>query len=256
MGQHVKKRWWVYILCDPRTGECRYVGQTSDLVCRFKQHCRAKGRTHTVNLVQSLAKEGLVPDFLPQVVVETEREAKRIEIALMASWRARGAQLTNHTDGGDGTCGFTHRPDSIAKIRASNKKVYDEHPEKRAEVSLRMKTMLADPDKRASYGDHRRGKKFSDESKAKMRAAKLGKKQPPELIEKRTEGLRKRATSLTPEQRKQMSTAASAARLGSRHTDATKQRISAKISALMTPEHRADISVWTKRGMNPISSET
>lgn len=102
-------RWTVYALSDPSTGLIRYVGITTrTLSSRVSEHiynstCR---RTHCASWVKSLTRKGLRPVPL---VLETGDGAgwADAERKWIASYRAAGADLTNHTDGGEGTLGYS-----------------------------------------------------------------------------------------------------------------------------------------------------
>lgn len=88
----------VYYLIDPRTQQVRYVGYTHRPYRRYVDHTTSKEITHKGNWILGLQKIGLQPIFSVRCVVQTEDEAKRIEIALIA----RLPNLTNMTAGGDG----------------------------------------------------------------------------------------------------------------------------------------------------------
>lgn len=107
-------RFLVYGLCDPRTGDIRYVGKTTRTLCqRLLSHCapsHLRKTSHKINWVKSLLVCGLVPLIEElEVCASTEAmdEAERFHIKF---WREMGAALTNATDGGDGFPASFKRP--------------------------------------------------------------------------------------------------------------------------------------------------
>lgn len=92
---------FVYGLCDPETGELRYIGQTTQGVWRIRQHvARAKmrdSRTHTAAWVLQLHYKGTTPEwFILEECCSTELDdAEAFYIAL---YRSLGARLTNILD--------------------------------------------------------------------------------------------------------------------------------------------------------------
>lgn len=117
----------VYALVDPRDRSIRYVGKTTKpLSTRRSQHIalsrrpRSRARathtthtTHTTQWIRSLALLGLTPDVrLLENVNSTypspARALNQAEIAWIAHYRRHGANLTNHTNGGDGGDTRTH----------------------------------------------------------------------------------------------------------------------------------------------------
>lgn len=116
-------RCWIYALCDPETGEVRYVGRTDDIKRRLAIHlsaARSSGpRTHCANWIRSLLLQGKEPDVdvLDYVPVDQAHHMEREYIAL---WRYLiGDRLTNLTDGGDGL--LNPSPEVRAKMSASAK---------------------------------------------------------------------------------------------------------------------------------------
>lgn len=119
---------------------------------------------------------------------DTEQEAFEHEKFLIASFRAIGAELVNFTDGGEGSSGWRHDEKTIQKIKASNTGV------KRSMQSIvNSRVARADwlergiheywtPERRlaarnAVAGNRHPnfGKKFSDDLRAKLSAAHVGK---------------------------------------------------------------------------------
>jgi len=104
----------VYYLLDPLTQEVRYVGISTSPELRFhKGHLRVKGDYHHARWIQSLHQQSLRPILKVKCWVEDSKEAKRIEVFLIATLRSNGARLTNTTRGGDGGDTFTGRTHTI-----------------------------------------------------------------------------------------------------------------------------------------------
>lgn len=99
----------VYGLYDPRDGSLRYVGQTTRLLKkRLQEHLRVKSRTRTTHLghwVSVLWALKLSPTITELGVADSAEDLDELEIRLIASFRALGVNLTNHTEGGGGQKG-------------------------------------------------------------------------------------------------------------------------------------------------------
>jgi hypothetical protein len=102
---------YLYTLCTPETGEVRYVGITilERPRDRFRQHMHQanKGtKSHLYNWIRSLHVE---PDFKVIAQASSYDELKQMEIATIKEMKVQGLPLTNQTEGGDGTLGFSRR---------------------------------------------------------------------------------------------------------------------------------------------------
>lgn len=109
----------IYALCDPRTGEIRYIGKANNSQKRLQAHLRESRRDYPVyRWIRKLAQEGLAPAMKVLEHAEDWREAERRLIALS---RARGDRLLNVVDGGDEPhCSIEVRRENgrkVAKIR-------------------------------------------------------------------------------------------------------------------------------------------
>lgn len=133
---------YIYTLSDPCSGAVRYVGKTIDPRGRLASHIYgANKRPHaSCCWIQSLLTTGARPAM--KIVEEADdcvwQERERYWIA---HFKAQGAALLNHTEGGDGI----HNPT---------------------------------PETRYRMGASNRGRKFSDEIRKKMGDARRGKKKP------------------------------------------------------------------------------
>lgn len=144
--------WYIYVLKDPRSGSVRYVGWSYDIKKRMSAHISSCHRlqTHNARWIKQLLAIGQMP-MIETVEFGTGdwREAERRWIA---HYRNSGINLTNMTDGGEGTLGW--------------------HP---------------DEDTRRKMSVRQTGRKQTPESTAKTRAALLGRKQSPEHARKLSE---------------------------------------------------------------------
>lgn len=107
----------IYGLCDPVTGELRYVGKTTQLLrIRLSQHARSRRRAHLTSWIRSLSKRPSI--FAIEEVDDDGCEAERHHIA---AFKALGARLVNHTPGGEGNPGLRHTEEAKRKIGAASK---------------------------------------------------------------------------------------------------------------------------------------
>ena len=115
----MSRPWLIYVLYDPRTpDEIRYVGKTHQKPGRRLKRHVSDGRqgkpSHCARWIAQLLGLGLRPTM---TVIETGvddgwKEAERRWIAV---YRAQGAPLTNITDGGEGTSGWTPSTEDCAR---------------------------------------------------------------------------------------------------------------------------------------------
>jgi hypothetical protein len=126
----------IYVLIDPRDSAIRYVGMTQHtLQFRLRLHLREKkSRGHKVWWVQKLVRIGMPPriDLIQQVPIKFGPDAERYWISY---FRATGCDLTNVTDGGEGTHGFKYSDEQKAKISTALKASFAAHPERKTEIS-------------------------------------------------------------------------------------------------------------------------
>jgi hypothetical protein len=105
----------VYALIDPISNEIRYIGQSTKGMSRPKDHLRPSRysrkdkRYHVYCWIAKLARSGLKPKI--QVIEKIESlnkmELDNAERKWIAECRKNGANLCNHTNGGEGTIGKT-----------------------------------------------------------------------------------------------------------------------------------------------------
>lgn len=112
----------VYGLIDPRNGQIRYVGKSTSGSRRPFQHGQPyslKLPGHKTNWLRQLAAEGLRPEVV--ILDDSPTSLDAAEQFWIAYFRFVGADLTNHTIGGDGMVGFRHSPATKAKIAAAKR---------------------------------------------------------------------------------------------------------------------------------------
>jgi hypothetical protein len=105
----------IYALCEPSTGEIRYIGKSTSGLRRPYEHTRPskymEGHTHKNCWIRSLAAQGLRPKVLVVEVLPPDTSDEflsRVESAWIGFLRGQGTRLTNGTDGGDGVRGYHH----------------------------------------------------------------------------------------------------------------------------------------------------
>lgn len=108
----------IYALCDPRTGEVRYIGKANDSIKRYESHMREKRRAYPVYAWRDkLASIGLKPEL--KILERCCEDWRASEIALIAKYREAGARLLNVADGGDQpSCTKEQRSKNAQKLNA------------------------------------------------------------------------------------------------------------------------------------------
>jgi hypothetical protein len=210
-----KRLHTIYSLSDPRTGEVRYVGKSSEPDKRYLCHLSAgrgkpeasyRNQTHCARWIRGLLAAGVVPVMATLEVVDSDWPAA--EKKWIADFRARGYSLTNDTDGGEGTEGYTpgtetrelmaaakrgrkqspeaiearvskirgkkRPPEVVARIVASRGE-YHHTEETKAVLKEKCSGRPHTKEERAKISVAGKGRVVSEETRAKMRAAKAGK---------------------------------------------------------------------------------
>lgn len=126
---NIKKLNIIYALTEPKElgGTIRYIGQSAIGIDRCKQHKKKymlTAKTHKNNWIKSLNERGLTFDWiiienLGDFLTDEARDAALniAEIKWIRYYRDLGLDLTNSTDGGEGTRGNVLSPESRDKIR-------------------------------------------------------------------------------------------------------------------------------------------
>src|SRR5690348_6073255 len=109
----------IYGLIDPTTSQIRYVGKTVlDPRRRLSVHCdralKSPEKTHSMAWIASLHKRGIKPEVFTIETVDGDHwiEAEQFWIAY---FRFIGADLCNHTIGGEGQCGYKQPKEVVEK---------------------------------------------------------------------------------------------------------------------------------------------
>lgn len=165
---------YIYALCDPETQEVRYIGKTVSLDLRMKNHRNDKTHTRKARWLRSLAAKGLEPEVTLLADVP-DAEWQEAEQYWIAHFRKLGADLTNHTDGGEGL----HNPNQETRTRISQirKAMFQEpqyrerfsrwvqSPERRAKISAALTGRKKSPAHIAKLHQNQPGRKLSDAQK-------------------------------------------------------------------------------------------
>ncbi|MFZ3286542.1 MAG: NUMOD3 domain-containing DNA-binding protein [Telluria sp.] len=195
----------IYGLCDPSTGELRYVGKTSiGLQNRLKSHVTsarsAKGKTYSALWVKSLIDRGCRPEIFEIEFVPAGGDWQESERHWIAMFRYLGARLANITDGGEGLCGAIFTADHRRKLSESQKgrlvsmetrlkisaagkgrPIPAEAAAKSAATRTGMKRGPCSEEHKAKMSELHKGKpghKHTEESKLKISMAHKGRKLP------------------------------------------------------------------------------
>lgn len=175
---------FIYTLSDPRTGEIRYVGKTTNPKDRLRCHLREARKpfdNHRLHWLRQLEAAGVRPilTVIDQATDETWIEAERRWIAHYRYLRYR---LVNGTDGGDGAYGRVLPAESWARIRAGTSKALLGKPksvEHRENIRKGLRGQIIPPEVRAKMSAAAKGKIVSAETRAKMSAVRTGTKRDP-----------------------------------------------------------------------------
>jgi predicted GIY-YIG superfamily endonuclease len=218
----------IYVLREPSSELIRYVGLSNNPKKRLVKHIyhRKSDRTHKVNWIKLLRSKGLVPemDILDDGL--TLEEAKQKEIDYIKLFKACGAKLVNGTNGGDGGLGRRHTDMDRKKISERCRGKCRHTEEFKANLSKRMKGHKFHVGKKRSEEAKRKtseslkeayrsGKrkpriyKHSDEWKENMRKIMTGRKFSDESIAKMREAAKhqphlQRGRKLSAETKKRM----------------------------------------------------
>lgn len=149
----------IYALCCPLSGEIRYVGKTQrTLRDRLSKHMRDTGATHKVNWIKSL--NGAFP-----MVIELEKveagDWEKAETFWINYLRFLGFRLTNIALGGSG--GQAVSPETRRKMSQNRKG---------KNVGLKRTQKPRTPEHRANLSKAFKGRRLSEETKAKVGAAR------------------------------------------------------------------------------------
>lgn len=230
----------IYAISDPRTSEIRYVGRTVNYQRRVSEHKSGRGSARSGNWIRSLLAQGIMPDFHILEDVPEREQLKEREQWWIAEGRRLGWNLTNLTDGGDGTLNpsIQHRTaiaeanrarifstETRQKIaRASRNRKHSEATKQKCIEAARKPRKPLSPEHRAKLSEYRKGKPLSLECRAKI-----------------SQGLHHRKVS--EETRQKLSDV----NMGKQLSEETKAKLSeAHKGKRLSPEHREKIGKSTQ----------
>ncbi len=182
-------KYLIYGLTDPRTEQVRYIGKSTIGMRRPREHGR-KGRSNAKckNWLKSLHAKGLKFGIVVLEVCENEESLNPAECRWIAYGRAENWELTNMTNGGEGTTGH---------IKSK---------ETREALSRAAKSRQADPEVRENARKKALGHTTSKETREQISKKLKGRKLSASHIENIKNGLKRRIFS---EEYKKLSLAAS-----------------------------------------------
>lgn len=151
------RRWFIYVLKDPRTDAVRYVGYTNNLKARFKTHIQHARRClhdcYKDRWVRALLALNMSP--VMKVIEEGEGDGwQDAERRWIAYYKER-AKLTNGTIGGEGGLGAVWSDEAkarLSKILTGRKR----SPEGRASIARANKRRGWTSEQRASIANANR----------------------------------------------------------------------------------------------------
>lgn len=158
----------IYSLIHPITKDVRYIGWSSNLERRYKDHIRDaenNKKSHKCSWIRSLLKDGLMPEVFEIEKVTYEKRNER-EIYWISYYGREN--LVNSTDGGEGSVGFKFSEESknnLSKMR-TGKKLSEYHRKAISEGKM--------GDKNPNH----MGKSMTKESINKTREKVIGRKRP------------------------------------------------------------------------------
>lgn len=150
---------YIYALNDPETGLCRYVGKANNPKLRFNGHmCARMKNVHKDNWIYSLKQKGLKP--VMEILRKVPYEGWEVwEKAFIEEYRKWGFPLTNLVEGGEGL----NNPSAETRKRMSEHQLGRKNHNFGRTPSLETRALL-----RAS----RLGKRASDETRKKISESK------------------------------------------------------------------------------------
>lgn len=84
----------VYVLCDPRDGSIRYVGQTKDMRVRYTRHIANKSASPVSDWIRDLIHEGKRPEMM-RIARVRDKLASRYEERMIRAFLREGEPLLN-----------------------------------------------------------------------------------------------------------------------------------------------------------------
>lgn len=237
----------VYGLSSSEDGKIRYVGQTTEPLSKrlIHHHYDAKKltRIHKSNWIRSVIERGFKVQIIP---LQEEAPLHAAEIEWIAKLRAQGYDLVNTTNGGEGVFGYRKTPEQLAawaakmRGRTSPRKGVTLSEETRAKISAAQIGKEIPVETRMKISAALRGRPKSPEHAAKVAAARRGERRGPLSAEIRAKlSAANLGRKHTPESRARMSTA----QTGRTFSAETKALWSLqRTGAVLSTEHKAKIA--------------
>ena len=169
------RKHFIYALTCPISNKVRYVGQTIDLNKRMNSHINYSKNhsTHKANWINSLLKENLEPNIM--VLEECDsNDVNDREIYWIKRFRDSGHNLTNSTNGGEGTVGHIFSDEHRRKLSESSKgrKHSKETKNKIRNIMISdnspVKGRIFSDEHRRKLSESSKGRKHSKETKNKI----------------------------------------------------------------------------------------
>jgi hypothetical protein len=171
----------IYGLHDPESNELRYIGQTiQPPKKRLGVHVSPwslRRRSYLSNWIASVLKRGSRPTILVRGQAEDQAGLDALEVQHISEARASGVRLVNLSNGGGGRAGYVPTVEEREKQRLSNLgKPHPKHTDEwKTAMSKKMKGRNTNtPQHIARIAALKVGVPRSDETKAKISAAKMG----------------------------------------------------------------------------------
>jgi hypothetical protein len=192
---------YVYTLTDPRNGMPFYVGKGHGKRCEFhldEAKYYTKRKSKKLNKIRKLMSLGMKPIITKVEENVSDAQAIDFECLLIAEMRDIGIPLTNMTDGGDGAKGYKHTEEHKQMMRElfAGRIFTEEHrqamskpksKEGRANIAKARLTTTYRPSEETKRKTSEallgrpspmKGRKQSEEAKAKMSAWRKGLSKP------------------------------------------------------------------------------
>jgi len=120
------KQHIIYGLVDPDTKEIRYIGKSSYGLKRPKEHFKPsnymKQQNHKAHWIKKLKSQGKEPDIVILKDANSEEELNLLEIETIKEYREKYGNLTNGTDGGEGSLGWVPTEENKKNMSAGRTK--------------------------------------------------------------------------------------------------------------------------------------
>ncbi len=179
------RKSYIYALVDPISGRARYIGQSVNPKQRFSEHLRKKEHTHKYHWIQSLKTKKLKPFIFILEKCDCKNIDER-ETFWIQYLRTAGVDLVNATDGGEGVgrgehhpmFGKKHSPEYCEKmskkLSGKNNPMFGKSGINSPNFGKKRSQEFCDKQKGTNNPFF--GKHHTEEGKAKLRQAHLGKK--------------------------------------------------------------------------------